>query len=167
MVNYGWDAPLVGNEDRQGPDDYRWCVGVRVHQDTRLRLLVAQACALRWDGKVIHPGVLLDPETGCLFLGRQERLVADDLHAVQRLWVDHTESGFWGRSRHGDVVFLAAELELAAWDGQGRKLWATFVEPPWHDTVADRVVHVTVLDVGASFPLTTGPNWGAHLPWLA
>ena len=28
-------------------------------------------------------------------------------------------------------MLMLAELEFAAWDLKGKKMWSTFVEPPW------------------------------------
>ena len=76
------------------------------------------------------PGLLLVPETGVLFLGAGERLLAYGLDQPRRLWEDTAEVGFWGWGRFGETVLMSAELELAAWDTSGRKLWTTSVEPP-------------------------------------
>jgi hypothetical protein len=45
------------------------------------------------------PGVLLAPETGLLFIGAGERLLAYDLLGPTRLWEDHADTGFhaWQR----------------------------------------------------------------------
>jgi hypothetical protein len=48
----------------------------------------------------------------------------------RRIWIDKAEAGLWGWYQHGHVVFMAAELEFAAWDFAGRKLWTRLVEPP-------------------------------------
>ncbi len=91
-----------------------------------------------------HPGVLLVPETGKLFVGAGQRLLGYDLRKPARLWEDQADTGFWFWSQYGEVVLMAAELELAAWDASGRKLWTRFVEPPWEYRVDGQVV---VLDV--------------------
>ena len=103
------------------------------------------------------PGVLLVPETGVLFLGAGERLLAYDLDRPRRLWEDTAEVGFWGWDRFGETVLMLAELELAAWDTSGRKLWTSFVEPPWSYRVRDDRIHLDVMGRLSEFGLVTGP----------
>lgn len=79
----------------------------------------------------LHPGVLLVPETKRLFVGAGTTLLAYDLLYPRRLWEDAADFGFWSWKRHGNVVLMSAELELAAWDLEGEKLWSAPVEPPW------------------------------------
>jgi hypothetical protein len=111
------------------------------------------------------PGVLLVPETRTLFLGGGERLLAYSLgKPAARLWTDSANTGFWGWQRHGAFVVMAAELELAVWDTSGRKLWSTFVEPPWTYSVADGLVKLDVMGTVSSFPIETGPTWD-RVPW--
>ena len=90
-------------------------------------------------------------------LGAGSRLLAFDLSRPARLWEDTAELGFWSWSRHADTVLMAAELELAAWDIGGRKLWSTFVEPPWDYTVTDGRVALNIMGDVTSFDLTGGP----------
>lgn len=61
-----------------------------------------------------YPGFLLVPETAILFIGAGERIVAYDLHGPVRRWEDHTDAGFHDWQRHGELVVMSAELELAA-----------------------------------------------------
>ena len=103
------------------------------------------------------PGALLVPESGLLFVGAGERLLCYDLTAIKRIWEDTTNTGFWSWSRHHDTVLMSAELELAAWDCHGRKLWSTFVEPPWQFEVRAQLVHLDVMGVLSSFDLHHGP----------
>src|SRR5262245_2659417 len=74
------------------------------------------------------PGVLVVPETQRLFLGAGRRLLCYDLARPARLWEDEADCGFWFWSRWGEVVLMGAELELAAWDLGGRKLWSRFAD---------------------------------------
>ncbi|MDH3476392.1 MAG: hypothetical protein OEM59_22160 [Rhodospirillales bacterium] len=108
-------------------------------------------------GYGFYPGALQIPETELLFLGAGSRLLAFDLSRPARLWEDSADLGFWSWSRHSDTVLMAAELELAAWNIQGRKLWSTFVEPPWHYRVTDGRVELDVMGKLTSFNLTSGP----------
>ena len=103
------------------------------------------------------PGVLLVPESKVLFVGAGRRLLAYTLDGPRRLWEDEAETGFWGWQRHHDGVLMSAELELAAWDITGTKLWTTFVEPPWSYNVAGYDVRLDVMGRESSFPLDKGP----------
>jgi hypothetical protein len=119
-------------------------------------LVVAQIYSPSADGG-FHPGVLLVPEARTLFVGAGERLLAYELDSPRRLWEDAAEVGFWGWTRHDDVVLMSAELELAAWGIHGRKLWSTFVEPPWGYEVVGGRVELNVMGKKSSFPLSAGP----------
>ncbi len=105
----------------------------------------------------MQPGVLLIPETQRLFVGAGARLLAYDLGQVSRLWEDTADYGFWFWDQHGDYVLMAAELELAAWTLQGRKVWTMFVEPPWSYTCADGVIYLDVMGRRSSFAISGGP----------
>jgi hypothetical protein len=102
------------------------------------------------------PGVLLVPETGLLFIGAGERLIAYDLNGPRRLWEDTADTGFWHWHQHGEIVLMSAELEFAAWDTHGTKLWSMFVEPPWSYEVQDDQVSLDVMGTLSSFPIKTG-----------
>jgi len=105
-----------------------------------------------------HPGFLLLPETHLLLVGAGTRLLAYKLSPVRRLWEDFANFGFWGWERHGDIVFMSAELEFAAWSADGRKLWSTFVEPPWSYEVHDDRVVLDVMGQKQSFVAAIGPD---------
>ena len=105
-----------------------------------------------------EPGVLIVPETGVVFVGAGERLLAYDLTGSARLWEDRADVGFWWWDRTGNVVLMAAELELAAWDTKGRKLWTTFVEPPWFYRLDGETLHLDVMDFERPFSVRTGPG---------
>jgi len=129
-------------------------------------LILRHGGVIPWDEDTLRLDVVLIPETDTLFAGEHRAVWAYDLRQPTRLWTDTAELGFLGWQRHGEVVVMSAELELAAWDLQGHKLWSTFVEPPYDYVVADDTVHLTVMDVRTTFPLTSGPSWGGVLPWL-
>lgn len=105
-----------------------------------------------------EPGVILIPETQKLFIGAGERLLAYDLGQPKRLWEDNADTGFWCWARHNDTIIMSAELELAAWNVSATKLWSTFVEPPWDDTVSEGTVNLDVMGVKSRFDLIAGPN---------
>jgi hypothetical protein len=104
------------------------------------------------------PGVLLIPEHQRLFIGAGRRLLAYDLARPARLWEDEIDCGFWSWSQQGEIVLMAAEMELAAWDVRGHKLWSRFVEPPWEFKVLDGVVSVDVMGVISRLNLLSGEN---------
>jgi hypothetical protein len=103
-----------------------------------------------------NPGVLVVPETDRLFLGAGRRLLAYDLSAPSRLWEDEADTGFLFWSRYGEIVVMAAELEIAAWDVRGRKLWSRFVEPPWCYRVEGASVILDVMGTVTRLDLSTG-----------
>jgi hypothetical protein len=109
-------------------------------------------------GYGFEPGALVAEDTHTLFLGAGTRLLAYRLEPLSRLWEDYAECGFWGWSRHGSVVLMSAELELAAWTADGVKLWSTFVEPPWTYAVEGDRLTVDVMGDMRTFPLRQGPD---------
>ena len=119
-------------------------------------LVLAQSYAPCGTG--FEPGALLVPETKMLFFGAGERILAYRLEPPARIWEDRAETGFRGWEQHGDAVLLAAEQEFAAWNTHGRKLWTTFVEPPWDFTVKGEVVELEVMGDKRSFDLREGPQ---------
>jgi hypothetical protein len=110
-------------------------------------------------GYGFNPGAIVIPETKIAFIGAGTRLLAYRLQPQpQRLWIDHADAGFWGWQKHGSVVVMSAELELAAWSTSAEKLWSIFVEPPWSYTVSsERTIHLDVMGKQSSFPLVSGP----------
>lgn len=99
-----------------------------------------RAAALRFDR--FEPGLHLIPDSDLLFIGAGTTLLAYELASAGRLWEDVPSAGFSGWQQFGEVVLMSAELELAAWDLKGQKLWSEFVEPPW-----DYEVHGEFLDL--------------------
>ncbi len=109
-------------------------------------------------GGGFEPGVVLIPETSLLFIGAGAQLLAYDLKSPCRLWEDMADCGFWGWARHNNTIVMSAELEMAAWDLHGTKLWRTVVEPPWGYAVRDNTVELDIMGLKSSFDLVTGPN---------
>jgi hypothetical protein len=142
--------------------------GVREADGTSL-VVAVQTAAARWPELVIsqrfspgpeggfQSGVFVIPENDLLLLGAGRRLLAYDLRNIRRLWKDEADTGFWGWKRHDDFILMSAELELAAWDLQGRKMWSTFVEPPWDYEVHGERVELDVMGMKSIFPVRTGP----------
>lgn len=158
--DYCKHARLVDQVEPFNTPEGRMCyLGVRKEEPWPF-LVIAQKFHPSVAG--FHPGALVIPETDVLFLGAGERLLAYDLVKPQRLWEDKADTGFWGWCRHDDVVLMSAELELAAWDLRGRKLWsslqAVFVEPPWEYTVKNGQVRLDIMGKVMTFPITTGPK---------
>lgn len=132
---------------------------VGVQKDGGWPFLVVAQC-YEPAGYGFYPGAVLVPETKLLFIGAGKRLLAYDLETPRRLWEDETDCGFWHWQRHGNTIVMSAELELAAWDLAGQKLWTTFVEPPWQYTVKDGMIHLDVMGTKSQFVLERGPITG-------
>ena len=130
------------------------CVLLRRMNEPWPFLVVGQSFSPAGGG--FEPGVLLAPDTNRLFIGAGERLLAYDIVGCKRLWVDQAEMGFLGWARHGDVILMSAELELAAWTAMGEKLWTTFVEPPWEYAVLGDTLVLDVMGARSRFPLRQG-----------
>jgi hypothetical protein len=137
-----------------GPDGETCLITAR-HTSDWPTLVVAQRFQPSSPG--FEPGILFVPETRTLFIGAGERLLAYDLDRPSRLWEDTADTGFWCWNRHQDIVVMSAELEFAAWDIRGLKLWTTFVEPPWQYRVDGDHIHLDVMGKMSSFPLLAGP----------
>ncbi|GLT12716.1 hypothetical protein ACFQFQ_07725 [Sulfitobacter porphyrae] len=109
------------------------------------------------DGRqTFSPGFLLVPDTSLLFLGAGERLLCYDLDKKVRLWEDETDCGFWGWSQSGSYILMSAELEFGVWDKSGKKLWSTFVEPPWSFAIKEQTVELDVMGTTQKFQLSDG-----------
>jgi hypothetical protein len=104
-----------------------------------------------------YPGIIFVPETNILFIGAGQYVHAYILDSGEKLWDDEVNTGFWNWQRFGNTVVMSAELELAAWDIQGNKLWSIFVEPPWDYVVEGNTITVDVMGRKASFSLS-GPD---------
>jgi hypothetical protein len=104
------------------------------------------------------PGIAFVPTTRTLFMGAGTRLLAYRLDDPPfQLWEDAAAVGFWHWSVHAEAVLMAAELELAAWDPSGVKLWSCKVEPPWDYNVIDGRVRLDVMGAVREFNIVTGP----------
>lgn len=109
-------------------------------------------------GYGFSPGALLVPETKLLFIGAGERLLAYDLEIPKRIWNDSTYCGFFNWKQFNRIILMSAELELAAWEINGKKLWSTFVEPPWGYQVKDNKVVLDVMGKISTFNIELGPT---------
>lgn len=70
------------------------CIVVRHSAHSWPFLVIAQSFSPAGVG--FEPGALLVPETGVLFVGAGERVLAYDLEVPRRLWSDSADTGFWG-----------------------------------------------------------------------
>jgi hypothetical protein len=112
----------------------------------------------------VYPSALLIPETRTLFIGAGESLIAYRLEPVIRLWHDTNDSGFHGWARYNNVIMMSAELEVAAWNIRGEKLWSMYVEPPYGYTVEKGIVYMDRMDEKLEFPLEAGPDKWRNTP---
>lgn len=133
----------------------KFCFLAVLNADGECALVVEQRYSPAGSG--FQPGAMLVPETSTLFVGAGERLLAYRLDPPSRIWEDSAAVGFWGWSRHGDCVLMSAELEFAAFDLVGKKLWTTFVEPPWTFRVERELIVLDVMGTESRFPLLLGP----------
>jgi len=106
----------------------------------------------------LGPAVALVPEAHTLFIGAGEEIFCYDLSAPSRLWHDTADTGLWGWDVVRDTVLMSAELEFAAWDQAGKKLWSTFVEPPWSYQVDGDHVSLDVMGNISRFEYRVGPQ---------
>lgn len=145
LAEYVKRAVLADQIDLARPEGKFAFTAVERKDDDWPRLVVAQ----RYEpaGWGFFPAALIVPETNRLFIGAGTRLLCYDLVNPARLWEDSAECGFWEWRHDDSEVFMAAELEFAAFDTSGTKLWTRFVEPPWHFKLEP---HRIVLDVMGS-----------------
>jgi len=123
-AEYRKNAELVEEFDLDRSEGTLCFVGIQ--KDSQMPFLVV---AQRYvpSGFGFNPGVQLVEETGVLFIGAGERMLAYDVRHTVRLWEDTADQGFLRWSRQGSTLVMSAELELAAWNLDGRKLWS----PRW------------------------------------
>jgi hypothetical protein len=106
----------------------------------------------------VGPAIALVSEAHRLFIGAGEEIFCYDLSAPCRLWHDTADFGLWGWEVVRDTVLMSAELEFAAWDQTGEKLWSTFVEPDWSYQVDGEHVTLDVMGKISRFELRVGPQ---------
>lgn len=107
-------------------------------------------------GAGFKPGICLVPETSLLLMGAGTRLSAYDLSKPSKVWGDTTELGFWGWERRNKTILMKAEIEFAAWNLRGEKLWSKFVEPPWEYSLDESQVRLDVMGDISEFNIATG-----------
>ncbi len=102
-------------------------------------------------------GLLVAENSSTLFFGINDKVYVFDMQKPEILCEDDAEHGFWGWRQHGNIVLMSAECELAAFTENGRKLWTTFVEPPWSYDVDGATIILDVMGKISRFPLREGP----------
>jgi len=154
--HYRRRATLVDEIGLSDDEGQRWFVGASLCRSEWPELIVAQR--YKPAGHGFNPGVALVSEMAVLFVGAGRRLLAYQLESTpRRLWEETADLRFWHWAVHDDVVLMSAELELAAWDTQGRKLWTIGVEPPWNYVVRAGRVHLDIMGTVSEFTLAEGP----------
>jgi len=103
-------------------------------------------------------GVHIVEETGVLFFGCGESICAYDIASGTKLHQDITPYAFHSWSRHGDVVVMSGELEVAGYALDGTKLWLGAVESPWDFGVSGDKMYTLVMGHRVEFPLREGPG---------
>lgn len=114
------------------------------------------SCKFSPHGWGFEPAILIVPETSLAFIGAGTTLLAYDLIKLEKLWEDTADLGFFSWERHGDVVIMSAEIELAAWSIKGEKLWTKFVEPPWFYEVKNGRIKLDVMGIKTTFNIYSG-----------
>ncbi len=155
FTSYYRDAQLVEDFTVDARNDDQAVVLVEQNGGKPI-LVVKQRCPAATAG--FYPGLLVVPETNLLFIGAGERLLCYNLLTVQRIWIDEAACGFWRWQRHENMILMSAELELAAWNTQGRKSWSAFVEPPWSYEVTGDRLHLDVMGRKTDFNVESGPD---------
>ena len=127
---------------------------VAVRCGERLPLVLAR----RYESSAgFEPGALLALETEVLFFGAGEWIMAYDVKEPRKLREDYEYRGFYAWDRHGDHVLMSAELEFAAYDLGGRRLWSRLVKSPWSYSVEGSEVSLNdVVGEVSRFPLAGG-----------
>ena len=103
-------------------------------------------------------GVHLVESTGVMFYGCGESVCAYDMATGKKLHHDITPYAFHSWGRHGDIVIMSGELEIAGYTLDGTKVWKATVESPWDYTVSGGKMATIVMGHRVEFPLTEGPG---------
>jgi hypothetical protein len=152
---YSAHAELIDDDNPVGDGSALLVAGIRRPEQEWPGLVLALRYAPSHGG--FAPGILVVPETLVVFVGAGTSLRAYRIGPqAEALWRDDAELGFWSWRQHGSTVVMSAEVELAAWDIDGTKLWTRFVEPPWSYSVDDPRVTLDVMGAVTTFDLRTG-----------
>jgi hypothetical protein len=154
LAEYVNRAVLADQIDISNPEGKFCFVALKRPGDDWPWLVIAQRYQPADD--VFFPGALLVPETSRLFIGAGTRLLCYDTAKPARLWEDSADCAFWSWMHDGTEVFMAAELEFAAFEASGTKLWTRFVEPPWNFKLEPDRVALDVMGSVTHFDRRTG-----------
>ncbi|HVJ86552.1 MAG TPA: hypothetical protein VM452_12965 [Caulifigura sp.] len=102
-----------------------------------------------------EPGILLIPETGTLFVGASPTIAVYDVATPRRL-VHDNDIWFYDWARHGDIVLMSSEMELAGFSLDGDRLWTEYIDPPWSMRVENDVVEIRRPTATSRLLLKTG-----------
>jgi hypothetical protein len=157
---------VIGDEPPAGLDESRVVVDRIGDDEARDPVYVLVSAAARPPSLLVVgrmrasflPGVHLVPETSTLFVGCAESLAVYDLEKAERAHLDLTPYAFTSFNRHGDVVVMSGELEIAAYDLRGQRLWAATIEPPWDYGVQGDTMFTIAMGHKTEFPLREGPS---------
>jgi len=104
-------------------------------------------------------GVHIAQNTGVLFFGCGESIASYDMATGTKLHHDITPYAFHSWNRHGDVIIMSGELEIAGFATDGTKLWSGAVESPWdYGTSGEDKIYTLVMGHRVEFPLHDGPG---------
>jgi hypothetical protein len=103
-------------------------------------------------------GVHVVPDTGLMFFGCGESICVYDMATGRKLHHDITPYAFHSWNRHGGIVLMSGELEVAGYSLDGSKLWAAPVESPWDYGVSGANMYTLVMGHRVEFPLVEGPG---------
>lgn len=158
-VTLSEDAPVGLDErrvsvDRPSEDEDRRPVHALVHRAGGAPTLLVIGRLREGFGCGVH----LVEDTGVLFFGCGESICAYDMATGKKLHHDITPYAFHSWNRHGDVVIMSGELEVAAYALDGTKLWSSVVESPWDYGVTGGKMYTLVMGHRVEFPLRDGPG---------
>lgn len=103
-----------------------------------------------------HPEFLILPETNTLFVGAGTVVKPYDLEGLKKKFEKELSLGFWGWTRHNDLIVMQEELELGVYTLDGQEIWSTFVQPPWTFEITGNEVKLNVMGEITYRDLKTG-----------
>ena len=140
--------------DRPSQDEDREARYVLVHKAGGPPTLLVVGRAREGFGCGVH----VAPDTGVLFFGCGESVCTYDMPTGRKLHHDITPYAFHSWNRHGDVVVMSGELEVAGFALDGTKLWSAAVESPWDYGVSGANMYTLVMGHKVEFSLLDGPG---------
>lgn len=151
---HGLDERRIAVDRLAAEDDDRPPVYVLVHRAGGAPTLMVVGRLREGFGCGVH----VVPDSGVLFFGCGESVCAYDMASGTKLHQDITPYAFHSWNRHGEVVLMSGELEVAAFALDGTKLWSAVVESPWDYGVNGANMYTLVMGHKVEFPLRDGPG---------